>query len=237
MTNNFFSGEMDEFSIYSRTLSPAEIKAIYNASALTTNRNIGKFDPSITPAVGLAEAVVNIGGVTNLIYGVNKTWEMGSYTFMATTSSVPVQITGLEPGILLDTFTVTEAALTNVYYLPEESMQPLVGDSAYGEWTLEIWDNRVGGYIAGNGIATNSQLVSWQLQFTVQTNPPVTLSPEGLDTNSVPAGQITYFAVTVPTWASYATNILVSASSPATSEAQSLAHSSITPGIATSCHH
>ena len=214
LTNNFFSGEMDEFSIYSRTLSPAEIKAIYNASALTTNRNIGKFDPSITPAVGLAEAVVNIGGVTNLIYGVNKTWEMGSYTFMATTSSVPVQITGLEPGILLDTFTVTEAALTNVYYLPEESMQPLVGDSAYGEWTLEIWDNRVGGYIAGNGIATNSQLVSWQLQFTVQTNPPVTLSPEGLDTNSVPAGQITYFAVTVPTWASYATNILVSASSP-----------------------
>ena len=214
LTNNFFSGEMDEFSIYARTLSPAEIKAIYNASALTTNRNIGKFDPSITPAVGLAEAVVNIGGATNLIYGVNKTWEMGSYTFLATTSSVPVQITGLEPGILLDSFTVTEAALTNIYFLPEESLQPLVGDSAYGQWTLEIWDNRVGGYITGNGSATNAQLVSWQLQFTVQTNPPVTLSPEGLDTNTVPSGQITYFAVTVPTWASYATNILVSASSP-----------------------
>ena len=214
LTNNFFTGEMDEFSIYSRELSAAEMLAIYNASALTTNRNLGKFDQSVTPAVGLAEAVVNIGGATNLIYGVNKTWEMGSYTFLATTSSVPVQITGLEPGILLDSFSVTEAALTNIYFLPEESLQPLVGDSAYGEWTLEIWDNRVGGYITGNGGATNTQLVSWQLQFTVQTNPPVTLSPEGFVTNTVPAGQITYFAVTVPAWASYATNILVSASLP-----------------------
>ncbi len=214
LTNNFFTGEMDEFSIYARQLSGAEIAAIYNSSALTTNRNAGKFDASVTPAAGLAEAMVTIGGATNLIYGVNKTWEMGSYTFTATTNSIPVQITGIEPGILLDTFTVTEAALTNIYYLPEESLQPLVGDSAYGQWTLEIWDNRVGGYITGNGSATNAQLVSWQLQFTVQTNPPVTLSPQGLVTNTVPAGQITYFAVTAPAWASYATNILVSASAP-----------------------
>ena len=60
-TNNYYGGEMDEMSIYGRCLSASEIAAIYNVSALTTNRNTGKFDPSITPALSLAEAQVSFG--------------------------------------------------------------------------------------------------------------------------------------------------------------------------------
>ncbi len=48
-------------SIYRRALSPAEIPAIYQVSAFTTNRTIGKFDPTVTPADGLAEALVTFG--------------------------------------------------------------------------------------------------------------------------------------------------------------------------------
>ena len=206
-TNNAFFGALDEISIYGRMLTPAEIHAIYQESALSTNRNQGKFDPTVTPEDGLAEAVVSINGVTNLIYGFNKQWTLGSYTFTATSNSVPIQVMGLQPGILLDDFAIAQAPLTNLYYQPEMSLSELVGDSAFGEWTLELWDTRT-------DTNAGAQLVSWQLQFTVQTNPPVVLNPEGLTTNGVPANSITYYSIAVPAWASVATNILVSASSP-----------------------
>jgi uncharacterized protein YukJ len=70
---------MDEMSIYSRALSDSEIQAIYRVSAFTTNRNIGKFDPSVTPAEGLAEAQVSLGGMTNLIFGENSTWQQTGF--------------------------------------------------------------------------------------------------------------------------------------------------------------
>ena len=103
-TNNYYGGKMDEMSIYRRALSGAEIAAIYQVSAFATNGLTGKFDPTVTPAVGLAEALVSFGGVTNVIFGVNNQWEMNSFTFTAASNSMPLQITGLEPGILLDSF-------------------------------------------------------------------------------------------------------------------------------------
>jgi hypothetical protein len=118
-TNNYYGGQMDEMSLYSRALSDAEIIAIYQASAFTTNRLLGKFDPRVTPAVGLAEAAVVFGSASNVIFGVNNQWQVNSYTFTATSNSMPLRITGLEPGILLDSFNVSEAPLTNLYYLPE----------------------------------------------------------------------------------------------------------------------
>ena len=51
LTNNFYGGKMDEMSIYGRALSASEIEAIYRISASTTNRNVGKFDPAITPGL------------------------------------------------------------------------------------------------------------------------------------------------------------------------------------------
>ena len=61
--DNFYSGEMDEMSVYGRCLSDSEILAIYQISALSTNgaatngvvfRTAGKFDPAFNPALGLA---------------------------------------------------------------------------------------------------------------------------------------------------------------------------------------
>ena len=210
-TNNFYGGKMDEMSIYRRCLSASEIAAIYNISALSTNRNIGKFDPSITPALGLAEARVSLGGLTNIILGANNTWQSQSFSFTATTNSLPLQITGMEPGMLLDSFSVAEAPLGNLYYFPEQSLDSLIGTSAYGTWTLQIWDNR-----AGDFITSGDQLLSWQLQIVLQTNtlPTVALPPEETTTITVPPGQIVYLTVDVPSWANFATNILVSATAP-----------------------
>jgi len=91
------------------------------------------------------------------------------------------------------------------YVLPEESLEALVGENAYGTWKLEIWDNRTG--------ATNTAttLVDWQLQFVFQTNTPtpIILPPSEPQTNTVPAGSISYLVVDVPAWATRATNTLV----------------------------
>jgi subtilisin-like proprotein convertase family protein len=210
-TNNFYGGTMDEMSIYSRALSLAEISAIYHVSASTTNRLIGKFDPSVTPAVGLAEAEVSFGTTSNLIFGVNNQWEVNSFTFTATSNSMPLQITGLEPGILLDSFAVSEAPETNLYYLPEQALAALNGNSAAGPWTLQVWDNRVGAYV------TNfNELVNWQLSFVLQSNATIaaTLAPQTPTASTVPPGQTVYYSVTVPSWAQFATNILVSSTYP-----------------------
>ena len=161
-TNNYFGGLMDEMSVYGRALSDAEILAIYSDSANTTNRTIGKFDPAVTPAAGLAEALVTFGTVSNVIYGVNNQWEVNSYTFTATSNSMPLTISGLEPGILLDSFAVEEAPQTNLYYLPEQDLSALNGDSANGNWTLQIWDNRAGAYVP-----TADQLVNWDLSLVL----------------------------------------------------------------------
>jgi subtilisin-like proprotein convertase family protein len=206
LTNNFFWGRMDEMSIYSRFLSPAEIAAIYNISANTTNRNLGKFDPEITPGESLAEAQVSFGGVTNIIYGANRSWQAEGFTLKAPSNNVPLQITGLEPGVLLDSFAVSQEPPGNLYYLPEQPLQALVGSNALGNWTLEIRDARTG------AVATNAQLVSWELQFILQTNTPtpIQLNPESPGTNSIPPGQIAYFTVFVPSWAHNATNRIIS---------------------------
>jgi len=210
-TNNYYSGLLDEMSIYGRALSDAEILAIYNVSATATNGLTGKFDPSVTPAFGLAEAAVIFGSNSNLLFGVNKQWELNSYTFTATSNSMPLQITGLQPGILLDDFSVSESPLTNLYYLPEQTLDSLTGDSAYGNWTLQVWDNR------DNAVVTNlAQLLSWQLSFVLESNSmfAAALAPETPTAGTVGSGQTVYFSVAVPSWAQFATNILVSSSQP-----------------------
>jgi subtilisin-like proprotein convertase family protein len=206
VTNNFYWGLMDEMSIYSRYLSDAEIAAIYNVSASTSNRNIGKFDPGITPALSLAEAQAVFGGVTNLIYGVNQAWQIQGFTLKAQSNTLPVQITGLEPGVLLDSFFVSEQPPGNLYYLPEQALNALVGSNAFGNWTLEIRDSRTG------AIATDAQLISWELQFVLETNTPtpIQLVAQTPATNTIPPGQVGYFVVNVPDWANDATNILIS---------------------------
>jgi hypothetical protein len=210
-TNNFFAGEMDEMSVYNRSLSDAEIFGIYNVSASATNGLVGKFDPAITPPSSLAEALVTFGSTSNVIYGRDYQWTVNSYTFTATSNSMPLTISGIQPGILLDSFALQEAPATNLYYLPEQSLDSLVGDTAAGGWTLQAWDNRVGGFV------TNlNSLVNWQLSLVLASNSIIsgTLEPQTPLFTTPPAGQTAYFAVPVPAWAHEATNIIVSSSQP-----------------------
>jgi subtilisin-like proprotein convertase family protein len=208
-TNNFYTGGMDEMSVYRRALSDSEITAIYLASVLTNNFNIGKFDPSVTPSAGLAEAqVVFNDNTTNILFGVNNQWQEFSYTFTATTNSLPLQITGLEPGVLLDQFAVAEAPLTNLYYLPEQSLSALTGTSANGNWTLQVWDNIT------QTLVNPSQLVDWSLTFVLNSNATVaaTMQPETPATITVGPGQVVDLSVPVPAWAQFASNLVVSTS-------------------------
>ncbi len=114
---------------------------------------------------------------------------------------------------MLDDFAISETPLTNLYYLPEQSLNELAGDSASGTWTLQIWDNRANAAVT----AADAQLLNWELQFVLQTNvlgTPVPVTPENPTTITVPPGAIVPLLVNVPAWASFATNILDSASGP-----------------------
>src|SRR5256884_3626626 len=117
-----------------------------------------------------------------------------------------------------DTFELSEITAPN-YFLPEETLKPLRGESALGTWRLEVWDNRAGAFIN-----PTPELLSWQLRFIVANpNPPaipLTFVPATTnvasvyDTNGVPVtnivagGQIRYFIVDVPRRATLATNVL-----------------------------
>ncbi len=110
---------------------------------------------------------------------------------------------------LVDDFTLT-AVPGNLNYQPEESLDPLIGTSAYGLWTLEIQDDRVG--------ATNvaPTLLDWQLQFVfANTNSAASvLIPGGPITNTVPAFGVLWYRIDVPTNADFATNTLIFADLP-----------------------
>jgi hypothetical protein len=112
--------------------------------------------------------------------------------------------------MLLDSFTLKEIDPAGVFYFPEESLKDLIGDNAQGEWKLEMWDNRVG------PAGATSTLVSWQLKFIYENATPalIGLTHANPVATSVPAGGVRHFYVDVPSWASFATNILVNANGP-----------------------
>ena len=209
--NNFpFWGDIDEISLYGRALSASEINAIYQKGSA------GKYSAA-SFAGNLAEATVNLPGAAPVtLTGNNTTWQLYTTTFTATQNGTPLQITGLEPGMLLDAFGLTNSTVaTNLYYLPEQDMSAIKGQSALGCWTLEVQDDRAG--------ATNdATLVSWQLGFTfANTNlpPPVPILPPGVPITNVVAGvaagdPISWFQVNVPANATAATNRLIWATAP-----------------------
>jgi hypothetical protein len=202
-----FNGDLDEISLYSRALSASEVKAIYNAG------DVGKFDPvtfNTSPAQSLAEAQISLNGQTQgTLFGNNTNWQIETITFTATQNGTPVQISGIEPGMLLDDFVLT-AVPGNLYYQPEQSLGAFTGTSAYGDWRLEIQDDR-----AGAGLT--NLLASWELQFVfANTNaiPAILSGGIGQSNQFIPAGEIAWYQITVPANANYATNILKFASAP-----------------------
>ena len=199
-----FRGRVDELSVYQRAISASEVRAIYNL------RTAGKFDAAAPIPSSLAKASVAVGGIsTNTIFGNNTNWQTQVATWTANQAGTPIQLTGVEPGMLLDSFTLNESG-GGLFYLPEESLDDLKGDNAYGNWKLEIWDN-----VAG---ATNPPplLLGWQLRFVFEDDKPapIVLQHDIPATNTIPTNQIAYFVVDVPSWAKYATNILISATAP-----------------------
>jgi len=113
-SGSYFTGLQDEVSVYNRSLSASEIKAISQAGSA------GKFDTNIfntSPAQSLAEASIAIPGIsTNMILGNNTTWQTTTIPFTATQNGTALQITGLEPGVLLDAASLSSVT-TNYSYL------------------------------------------------------------------------------------------------------------------------
>jgi O-glycosyl hydrolase/subtilisin-like proprotein convertase family protein len=155
----------------------------------------------------------------------NANWQVRSLVFTAGQNGTPLVLAGsadalaalsftnaevftFDTNALLDDFSLTEVP-GNLYYQPEESIQGINNQSAYGEWTLEIQDDRAG------DVGT---LQSWQLEFVfANTNfipgPPILTN--GLpQTNVIPPGGLVWYQVNVPVNADMATNILLFATGP-----------------------
>lgn len=114
----------------------------------------------------------------------------------------------IQSGVMVDSFTLEEAPLPR-FVLPEETLDVLKGENAYGLWQLEIWDSRTG--------ATNQvSLLDWQMQFVFITNTAAArrLAPCAPVTTMIPPGVIAYYTVDVPAPARFATNLLFNASGP-----------------------
>jgi alpha-tubulin suppressor-like RCC1 family protein/subtilisin-like proprotein convertase family protein len=162
------------------------------------------------------------------VLSTNANWAGESYTFTASSSSTPLVLAAsvdvlaalsftneqtliFDTNALLDDLVVTPVA-GNLYYQPEQSLSPLIGTSAYGEWQLEALDNRAG--------ATNPQpeLVSWQLSFTYAntnyTAPLGSLNSGEPETNYIAPGTLVWEQIIVPTNALAQTNTLLFANLP-----------------------
>jgi subtilisin-like proprotein convertase family protein len=149
---------------------------------------------------------------------VSTVWEAS-----AETAGFEVRTTTAQGALVDAVVCVEQLDGGEAYFLPEEDlMRPLKGEPPYGDWTLEIRDDRVGAGLA----APSPLLLSWTLNFIfANTNPPVTeLRPctpgdtlygvWNADCESVPqlveGDEIVYFAVQAPLVASTVTNLVLS---------------------------
>jgi subtilisin-like proprotein convertase family protein len=128
----------------------------------------------------------------------------GYLVFTERTNANPVPIKFATPPYL------PTGTNVDLYCLPEQSLDSLVGQTARGTWKLELWDTRAGAF------APPPELAAWQLRFVFQNavSAPIALNHGVAATNFVPPGEIAPFVVDVPAWASRVTNILRSASAP-----------------------
>ena len=160
---------------------------------------------------------VTIPGIilTNIV-GVTSGWQIFSVTFTPISTSTnnppgtPVTIApafGSSYGNF-DYFTLLEIK-NDLFYLPEQPMDPLVGENAYGTWKLEIQDDRAGANLT-------NWLTSWQLRFIfANTTRTMTVLTNGVPaTNAIPSGGLVYYSVAVPPYADFATNMLLFATEP-----------------------
>ncbi len=189
---NYFTGAIDETALYQCALSPAEVKASYDAGVAGTSS--GNQD---------AQFALSIDGNSSILTA-GATWNTEIVPFIAGSTSVVLSVAGITNGAFVDRFELFELVSPEVYYLAEESLSPFIGEQASGLWRLEVWDNRAG------GTATNASLLSWKLNLTfANTNYAVTpLTNCTPYNNAVEYRDIAYFKFNVPLSARYVTNHL-----------------------------
>jgi subtilisin-like proprotein convertase family protein len=199
-----FIGLIDDLTVYGRALTEPEIRGIYDRSVL------GKGDPTVAPSQSLAKAQVFVDNVqVDIANGENDRFTSRTAQFIASRTNAVIRLQGLLPGTIVDGFSLTEVP-TELNYLPEEDLRALVGENAFGVWTLEMWDTRTGGALTNTSDLL--QLVNWTLDFQLApTNlPPVITLQHGVPYENVLLGNaVQHFIVPVPQWATNATNAVL----------------------------
>ena len=143
-----------------------------------------------------------------------STWSRGQFYINAVDAVTTLELVSTSvsgptlnsAGVLFDDIKVEDVRtniVAGIYYHPEEPLTPLFGQNAFGNWTLEVLDNRAGGGL------TNT-LLGWKLNVTfVNTNPPATRLSNNVETCvTLLADETAYFYVDVPIAASSATNFI-----------------------------
>jgi subtilisin family serine protease/subtilisin-like proprotein convertase family protein len=178
----------------------------------------GLFIPTNPPVL----VVLTNGEVAMNLIVTDPVWTTNTFTFTPDQPLTSLEFRSFTTnGVLLDQVQVTELVdEREAYFLPEESLDAFVGEPAFGDWTLEILDNRVG----LDPSPRPPLLLTWKLDFVfANTNAsatPLTFCPDTTNvasvydtncvaqTNVVTGDQIKYFIVNVPRRAMMATNIL-----------------------------
>ncbi|HAV62078.1 MAG TPA: hypothetical protein DCY13_06900, partial [Verrucomicrobiales bacterium] len=128
------NGLVDELTVHGRALSRSEIGAVFRAGA---NGKPGAGNlPEPEPII---QVVIN-GLETNTLAGA-RLWAEETFSTVATSNVLSLEVIGTAHGMLIDSLTITETRSFN-HYLAEELLEPFVGENAGGEWTLTVWDNR-----------------------------------------------------------------------------------------------
>lgn len=187
-----FNGVLDEVSLYQRALQAGEIERIYELDVA------GKCPP---PALGETSVIIPDYGSSRFLG--EPEWATNSLSFLAATNGTYVMLASQKAGVLVDSVELTELVPTD--FLPEEPLNPFLGEVALGEWRLEVIDRRT-----GLPIAIDPTLLSWQLKMTFAPPviPAVRLTNSVAYTNSIAPGTNLYFIVEVPKSATMATNSL-----------------------------
>ena len=200
---NYFGGIIDEVSLYNRPLSPAEIYAIYHAGSL------GKYSTnSILPNFNLTIDGISTNNI--ILTNASGDWQLFTNSFVANSDQIPIEFSGNPLGVLLDDIQIVQLPATNYnnYYLPEEPLTPFVGENPVGCWTLDVWDTRNDSPNQFDGT-----LLGWTLQVTTSsTNATLYVLTNDVPMTVTNTNGMTYFAVDVPPYATFATNILTAIS-------------------------
>jgi subtilisin-like proprotein convertase family protein len=157
---------------------------------------------NLRPGLTNRPADLILGGMGTNSLGATFDWQTNMIKFVAPTNGTELTLDVAVPGLRVDNFTLDEAGDT--YYLPEEPLNPLLGQSAYGDWRLEVTDARI------QGTNPAPLLVSWRLDLILVAPAPIVLTNGQCYAGKVGAGQMRHFAVDVPRSATLATNLFSS---------------------------